>query len=173
MKENVIIVNCTIPREAYQIFAKLKDKPKRKGFKIYYGALMKKVDGNLTLEDGFAADGARIADSGSLDKYDFDGIQIGNLFNMFDKFIAQRATDTAVLQFEHRAFGNVRAILLENFCIDIDASHIVDDEGDFSFLLLEKVVQKRRFTRPQIPGDENHRFLILFHKNPLIRMFKI
>ena len=72
MKENVIIVNFKIPREAYQVFARLREKPKRKGFKIYYGALMKKVDGNLTLEDGFAADGEE-------DEWGMMGAMVGGL----------------------------------------------------------------------------------------------
>ena len=53
------------------------------------------------------ADGAGVADAGGLDEYDFDRIQFGNLFDLFDKFIAEGATDATVLQFEHRAFGNV------------------------------------------------------------------
>ena len=56
MKENVIIVKCEIPSEAYQILTTLRNKPEDKGFKISHGALVKKKAGELSLEDGFVAE---------------------------------------------------------------------------------------------------------------------
>ncbi|MBR1659685.1 MAG: carboxylesterase family protein [Oscillospiraceae bacterium] len=53
MKENVIIVNCKVPSEAYQILTLLRQEPEDKGFKISHGALVKKNAGELSLEDGF------------------------------------------------------------------------------------------------------------------------
>ena len=57
MKENVIIVNCKVPSEAYQALTMLRKKPKDKGYKISYGGLVKKEAGKLTLEDSFSAYG--------------------------------------------------------------------------------------------------------------------
>ena len=57
MKENVIIVNCAVPSEAYQILTTLRQEPKGKGFRISHGALVKKDAGKLSLADGFAANG--------------------------------------------------------------------------------------------------------------------
>jgi hypothetical protein len=51
---------------------------------------------------------------------------------LFDEFVAQRAADATVLRFKHRAFGDIRTVFLENFDIDVDASHVVGDKGDFS-----------------------------------------
>ena len=56
MKENVIIVKCEVPSEAYQILSTLKNKPEDKGYKISHGALVKKDAGELSLEDGFVAE---------------------------------------------------------------------------------------------------------------------
>ncbi len=112
-------------------------------------------------------DGAGIADAGGFDEYDFDRIQFGNLFDLFNKFVAEGAANAAVLQFEHRTFGHVRAVLFQNFGIDVDASHVVDDKGDFSFLLLENIVQERGLAGAQISGNEDDGFLVLFHGSPL------
>lgn len=57
MTENVVIVNCKVPSEAYQALTMLRQKPKRKeGFKISHGALVKKDAGELSLVDGFVAE---------------------------------------------------------------------------------------------------------------------
>ena len=59
MTENVIIVNCKVPSEAYQALTMLRQKPECKGgFKISHGALVKKDSGELSLVDGFVADDA-------------------------------------------------------------------------------------------------------------------
>ena len=59
MTENVIIVNCKVPSEAYQVLTMLRQKPKCKGgFMISHGALVKKEAGELSLVDGFVADEA-------------------------------------------------------------------------------------------------------------------
>ena len=113
------------------------------------------------------ADGAGVTDAGGFDEYDFDGIQFRNLFDLFNKFVAEGAANAAVLQFEHRTFGHVRAVLFQNFGIDVDAAHVVDDKGDFSFLLLENIVQEGCFAGAQISGNEDDGFLVLFHGSPL------
>ena len=56
MKENVIIVKCEVPSEAYQILTTLRNKPEDEGYKITHGALVKKDAGELSLEDGFVAE---------------------------------------------------------------------------------------------------------------------
>ncbi len=56
MKENVIIVNCKIPSETYQILSMLRNNPKGEGYKISHGALVKKEAGELSLEDGFVSE---------------------------------------------------------------------------------------------------------------------
>ena len=56
MKENVIIVKCEVPSEAYQMLTTLRNKPEDEGYKISHGALVKKNAGELTLEDGFVAE---------------------------------------------------------------------------------------------------------------------
>ena len=58
MKENMIIVNCKAPGEAFQILTLLRKEPEAKGLKISHGAIVKKENGELSLQDGFTADGA-------------------------------------------------------------------------------------------------------------------
>ena len=53
MKENIIIVNCKIPSEAYQILSVLRQDPEGDGFSISHTALVKMDSGKLSLEDGF------------------------------------------------------------------------------------------------------------------------
>jgi uncharacterized membrane protein len=53
MKENVIIVNCNVPSEAYQILSVLRQDSGDEGFAISQAAVVKKDAGQLSLEDGF------------------------------------------------------------------------------------------------------------------------
>ena len=53
MKENVIIVNCKVPSEAYQILSMLKRDLGNESFAISQAAVVKKDAGHLSLEDGF------------------------------------------------------------------------------------------------------------------------
>ena len=53
MKENVVIVNCKVPSEAYQILSMLRQDYESTGFMVSQAAVVKKSAGNLTLEDGF------------------------------------------------------------------------------------------------------------------------
>ena len=55
MKENVIIVNCKIPSEAYQILSILRRDVDNESFSISQAAVVKKDAGHLSLEDGFIA----------------------------------------------------------------------------------------------------------------------
>ena len=58
MKENVVIVNCKVPSEAYQILSELRQEPDGGGFSVSHAAIVKKDAGKLSLEDGFVADGS-------------------------------------------------------------------------------------------------------------------
>ena len=53
MKENVIIVNCKVPSEAYQILSMLRRNPDNVSYEIAQAAIVKKEVGHLSLEDGF------------------------------------------------------------------------------------------------------------------------
>ena len=53
MKEKVIIVNCKVSAEAYQILSILRQDHDSKGFKASHGALVKKENGSLSLKDYF------------------------------------------------------------------------------------------------------------------------
>lgn len=53
MKENVIIVNCKVPSEAYQILSMLRQTPADDRFAISQAVIVKKDAGRLSLEDGF------------------------------------------------------------------------------------------------------------------------
>ena len=53
MKENVIIVNCKVPSEAYQILSMLRHDLDNESFAISQAAVVKKEAGHLSLEDGF------------------------------------------------------------------------------------------------------------------------
>lgn len=55
MKENVIIVNCKVPSEAYQILSILRRNLDNESFDIAQAAVVKKDAGHLSLEDGFLA----------------------------------------------------------------------------------------------------------------------
>ena len=55
MKENVIIVNCKVPSEAYQILSMLRQEPDNQSFAISHAGIVKKQAGKLSLEDGFVA----------------------------------------------------------------------------------------------------------------------
>ena len=75
MKEHVVIVNCKVPSEAYQILSAVRQKPKRKWIKVSYGALVKKDGGKLSLEDGFSADSEE-------DEWVLTGAMIGGLLGL-------------------------------------------------------------------------------------------
>ena len=53
MKESVIIVNCKVPSEAYQILSMLRQEPEGDRFAISQATIVKKEAGRLSLEDGF------------------------------------------------------------------------------------------------------------------------
>lgn len=55
MKENVIIINCKVPSEAYQILSMLRQDLDNESFEISQAAVVKKDAGHLSLEDGFIA----------------------------------------------------------------------------------------------------------------------
>lgn len=55
MKENVIIVNCKVPSEAYQVLSMLRQDLDNESFTISQAAIVKKAGGQLSLEDGFIA----------------------------------------------------------------------------------------------------------------------
>ncbi len=55
MKENVIIINCKVPSEAYQILSMLRQDLDNEDFEISQAAVVKKDAGHLSLEDGFIA----------------------------------------------------------------------------------------------------------------------
>ena len=55
MKENVIIVNCKVPSEAYQILSILRRDFDNESYTISQAAVVKKDTGHITLEDGFIA----------------------------------------------------------------------------------------------------------------------
>ena len=58
MKENVVIVNCKVPSEAYQILSVLRQNHDNESFTISQAAVVKKDAGHLSLEDGFIDGGA-------------------------------------------------------------------------------------------------------------------
>ena len=53
MKENVIIVNCKVSSEAYQILSMLRQNHDNESFTISQAAVVKKDAGHLSLEDAF------------------------------------------------------------------------------------------------------------------------
>ena len=53
MNENVIIVNCKVPSEAYQILSMLRQDLDNESFVLSQAAVVKKDAGHLSLEDGF------------------------------------------------------------------------------------------------------------------------
>ena len=72
MKENVIIVNCKIPSEAYQILSQLRQDLDNDSFEIAQAAVVKKDAGHITLEDGFI-------DGDSVEGRGWTGSLIGSL----------------------------------------------------------------------------------------------
>ena len=72
MKENVIIVNCKVPSEAYQILSVLRRDRDNESFAISQAAVVKKADGHLSLEDGFI-------DGGQTEERGWTGGLIGSL----------------------------------------------------------------------------------------------
>lgn len=55
MKEKIIIVNCKVPSEAYQILSILRQNLNNKSFAISQAAVVKKESGQFFLKDGFIA----------------------------------------------------------------------------------------------------------------------
>jgi len=55
MNENIIIVNCKVPSEAYQILSMLRQNFDNESFTISQAAVVKKDTGHISLEDGFIA----------------------------------------------------------------------------------------------------------------------
>jgi uncharacterized membrane protein len=72
MKENVIIVNCKVPSEAFQILSKLRQDVDDENLEISQAAVVKKEAGRLTLEDSFI-------DGDSVDDRSWTGSLIGSL----------------------------------------------------------------------------------------------
>lgn len=72
MKENVIIVNCKVPSEAYQILSVLRRDLSNDSFTITQAAVVKKEAGKLTMEDGFIA-------GNPLESHSWTGGLIGSL----------------------------------------------------------------------------------------------
>ena len=58
MKENVIIVNCKVPSEAYQILSMLRQDLDNDSYTISQAAVVKKDTGHISLEDGFISGNA-------------------------------------------------------------------------------------------------------------------
>ena len=58
MKENVIIVNCKVPSEAYQILSMLRQDLDNDSYTIAQAAVVKKETGHISLEDGFISGSA-------------------------------------------------------------------------------------------------------------------
>lgn len=56
MKENVIIVVCKIPSEAYQILSMLRQNPANESYVLSQAAIVKEEAGHLSLGDGFVVD---------------------------------------------------------------------------------------------------------------------
>ena len=56
MVENVVIVNCQVSSEAYQLLSMLRQKPSAKGCKVTHAALVKKKAGELSLVDSFVTE---------------------------------------------------------------------------------------------------------------------
>ena len=54
-KENVVIVNCKVPSEAYQILSMLRQDLENESYAVSQAAVVKKADGKISLEDGFIA----------------------------------------------------------------------------------------------------------------------
>ena len=55
MKENIIIINCKVPSEAYQILSILRQDNEGKDFSVSHAAVVKMDNGDISLEDGFVA----------------------------------------------------------------------------------------------------------------------
>ena len=55
MKENVVIVNCKVPSEAYQILSMLRQDLDNASYTISHAGIVKKEAGKLSLEDGFVS----------------------------------------------------------------------------------------------------------------------
>lgn len=72
MKENIIIVNCKVPSEAYQILSMLRQDFDNESYTISQAAIVKKDAGHLSLEDGFIA-------GNPLDGHGWTGGLIGSL----------------------------------------------------------------------------------------------
>ncbi len=49
MKENVVIVNCKVPSEAYQILSMLKTEGDGEGFAVSHAAIVNKDAGKLSV----------------------------------------------------------------------------------------------------------------------------
>ena len=63
MKEKVVIVNCKVPSEAYQILSMLRQENDDAGYMVSHAAIVKKDDGKLAVKDGFIA-GDAVKDRG-------------------------------------------------------------------------------------------------------------
>jgi len=72
MKENVVIINCKVPSEAYQILSMLRQDHENDSFEISQAAIVKKEAGHLTLGDGFI-------DGDSVEGRGWTGSLIGSL----------------------------------------------------------------------------------------------
>lgn len=72
MKENVIIVNCKVPSEAYQILSVLRRDFQNNSYEISQAAIVKKAAGQVSLEDGFIS-------GNPVDSHGFTGSLIGSL----------------------------------------------------------------------------------------------
>ena len=76
---------------------------------------------------------------------------------LLQKVIAESAADTAILHLHHLFLDQVEACLgrFDELCVDVDRSHVVDNERDLEAVAVCKhVVQERCLARPQEPAQE-------------------
>ena len=59
MKENVVVVNCKVASEAYQILSMLRQEQGDGDFTVSQAAIVKKENGSLSVKDGFVSDDAK------------------------------------------------------------------------------------------------------------------
>ena len=109
-------------------------------------------------------DGRRLADAAGLDDDVVEFPHRGDLRQLGHEVHLQGAADASVLQ-GHEAVVRLAhdAALLDEVRVDVHLADVVDDHGEFDALAVrEDAVQERGLPAPEVPGQQQDRYLFLF-----------
>ena len=107
----------------------------------------------------------RLGDARALDEQVVEAVFAGELRDLLEEILPQRAADAAVGKLDEfflgaaeTAGGRLRERMSDELRVDVHLAHVVDDHGHAPTLTIgEHVVQERRLARAEKPREHRHR----------------